>query len=533
MANYHAHIKNFSRGKGECATAAAAYRAGIDILDSRTRVHHVYSKRRGVISHHMLAPAGAPVWCNDPSVFFDAAENWESRANAIVARELEVSLPHELSPQQREALALNLGQLLVDRYRVVVLAALHAPSGEGDGRNFHVHLLMSARTVGVEGFGQRAAAELDARGGRGAEEIRVVREQVSVVINQALRQAGVDQAVDHRTLKLQAETAFAAGDLAKAAALTRQPTRHMGKAITAALRRGLRDPLLAKVGISELPAERAMRQAELLFAGQGRLQATPGSHGPEAARAERMREQARKEEAAPAQDESISASVGASARVPSPLAIRLAKVTRLAASQGNDAAVLNEEAMLIEQWLEAQQEAARSALEVLESIPGIRIEAEFRRAMDTASRKRTGVYGRKRFLYEDSEILTTAMKGYAGAVHQPITNQDQLRRAQARVSEVKSLSGIERLQQMSGAQRALAKARRGVSKGAQIVLERRIDEARAVMVAATDAIERDYYVTPLDRVETSPPYPYMAAMGSERNSDSNRVQLKPRSRPLG
>ena len=152
MAIYHAHIKNFSRGKGESATAAAAYRAGLDILDTRTRILHRYSKRSGVISYHMLAPSGAPAWCNDPAVFFDACERWESRSNAIVGRELEVALPAELNPNQRRELALALGQILVDRYQAVVLAALHAPSDKGDQRNFHVHLLMSARRVGVDGL---------------------------------------------------------------------------------------------------------------------------------------------------------------------------------------------------------------------------------------------------------------------------------------------------------------------------------------------------------------------------------------------
>lgn len=146
--------------------------------------------------------------------------------------------------------------------------------------------------------------------------------------------------------------------------------------------------------------------------------------------------------------------------------------------------------------------------------------------------KRAGVYGRKRFFYEDCEILTAAMQDYARAIQQPMAHQDQLRRAQARVSEATSLSGAARLAELGNAKRMLEKAKAGVSKVARESMERRINQARAVMVAATEAIERDYYVTPLDRVETSPPHPYTAQMAGERNSDSNRVQLKPRSRPL-
>ena len=44
------------------------------------------------------------------------------------------------------------------------------------------------------------------------------------------------------------------------------------------------------------------------------------------------------------------------------------------------------------------------------------------------------------------------------------------------------------------------------------------------MVAAAEAMEGNYYITPLDRIETSPPHPYTAGPGGgECKSDSNRV----------
>lgn len=132
MAIYHASLKSFSRGKGESSVAAAAYRAGIDLVDTRMRVEHRYSKRKGVQSFHMLAPEGAPEWCLDARAFWDANENGETRANARLARELEVSLPNELDADARERLSLALGQELVDRFQAVVLVAIHAPSSEGD-----------------------------------------------------------------------------------------------------------------------------------------------------------------------------------------------------------------------------------------------------------------------------------------------------------------------------------------------------------------------------------------------------------------
>lgn len=518
MAIYHAHIKNFSRGKGESATAAAAYRAGIDILDTRTRIHHQYSRRRGVISYHMLAPADAPSWCSDPSVFFDACERWESRANSIVGRELEVSLPHELSPEQRQALALSLGQFLVDRYQVVVLAALHAPSAEGDQRNYHVHLLMSARRVGADGLGARAASEFDARGGRGHKEVHLVRAMVSQTINAALEAAGVQQTVDHRSLRTQAIAAHLAGDQARAVALSRRPTRHVGRAITAALRRGTLDPLLSKVGGGQA---HVMAQVEAEFARQGRLMAPASDDAPSPPPAERGREQGAADAPQVASQERVREQ--GRAATASPLALRLGRLARIARTQGKDAQVLNEQAQLIEEWLAAQQEVARSAWESLQSISGLHVEPEAKRALDTAMRKRVDVYGGKQFFYEDSEVLTGAITSYVEAILAPHRMRDQLRRAQAQASEIEFDGTTRSFAKVNSAKRALAKAKASVSASALEAGRKRVSRAREAMVAATEAMERDYYITPLDRVETSPPHVY----GGERQSDSNRVQLKP------
>lgn len=37
MAIYHATMKSFSRGNGDSSVAAAAYRAGFDLLDTKDR----------------------------------------------------------------------------------------------------------------------------------------------------------------------------------------------------------------------------------------------------------------------------------------------------------------------------------------------------------------------------------------------------------------------------------------------------------------------------------------------------------------
>lgn len=532
MAIYHASLKAFSRGKGESSIAAAAYRAGLDLVDTKTKQTHRYSLRKGVAAHFMLAPAGAPAWCSDPTVFWDANEAWETRANARVAHELEVSLPHDLGTEQRQALALELGQLLVDRYKAVVLVAIHTPSVSGDNRNHHVHLLMSARQVGPEGFGPRAGAEFQARAGKGAEEIRRVRELVSQTINARLAGAGLEDRVDHRSLKAQAIAARAEGNTDQARLLDRLPGKHIGRALTAALRRG--DPLLAeRAGTVPSPAQAAMDDAVEAFAKAGRLMPTSAAHSATAARSDRNRETEsvrpgfklpEAESQDPAERKRISKDRA------SPLALELSRYVRLARTEGKDAQVLNTQAKLIEEWLENLQQTARVALQSLEQVPGLRVEPCMRDAMDTALRSRVAVYGDRRFFFEDSEALVAAIADYVDAMLVPHQMRERLGRAQGRVISL-DVDGVgNRDPRMASAKRALTAAKVGVSKAAKVAQDQRINGARRVMEDARAGIERDFYITPFDRVEICPPHPYSAELGGkERKSDSNQVQLRPRS----
>ena len=79
-------VKSLSRGKGDSATAAAAYRAGL-CLDDPSGARHDYRKKGGVLSVDMLAPDGAPAWATDPHQLWAKVEEHETRKNARVARE--------------------------------------------------------------------------------------------------------------------------------------------------------------------------------------------------------------------------------------------------------------------------------------------------------------------------------------------------------------------------------------------------------------------------------------------------------------
>lgn len=497
MAIYHAHIKSFSRGKGESSVAAAAYRAGIDLVDTTKHLDHRYSQRKGVRAFHMLAPEGAPDWCRDPRVFWDANEAWESRANARVARELEVSLPSELDDDQREQLSLALGQELVDRYKTVVLVAIHEPSAEGDQRNHHVHLLMSARQVGPGGLGERAGTDFDARQGKGADAVREVREWVGRIVNEHLDRAGQSARVDHRSLKAQAAEALALGDLVRARELDRPPTRHIGKVATALDRKAASSaPSISIFGASEADQfEAALAQASR----EGRLVHTPEGHSHAQALAERGPSGAGHAGKAPASaNPAMSRAMLRRQSWPressaSPIALRLSRSMRIARAHGRpDAEVLNAQAEIIEAWLEAQLEAAQAAIDALRVIPGIQMEPAFTAATEALTLRRVDIHGHHPDFFGDTEALTRAIRDYAVAMRDPHDARVALTRARARFSEAEREPGRLQAARLRAAQRVLSRAKKGVSMVARAHQDKQINEARRAMEEASLALQEKF-----------------------------------------
>ena len=213
MANIHIEIRTVRRAAGQRATGAAAYRAGERIRDERTGKLHNYSRRQDVTHKEIFLPSNlgeAPLaWARDRASLWNAAELAEKRGNSRVAREFQVSLPPELSPTQRLALARGFAREMSDRYGIAVDLAIHDPKPGGDPRNFHAHLLATTREVTAWGLGDKAGLDMHAvqRAKQGlsdhSEEYTAVRERWASHMNEAFREANIDLRVDHRTLAAQ------------------------------------------------------------------------------------------------------------------------------------------------------------------------------------------------------------------------------------------------------------------------------------------------------------------------------------------
>ena len=212
MAIFHLSINPVKRSLGQKATAAAAYRAGERIHDQRTGSIHDHSQRLDVRHKEIFLPSGLDAskleWARDRAALWNTAERAELRRDSRVAREFQVMLPSELAPQQRLALARNFARELSDRYKIAIDLAVHDPP-KGDDRNFHAHLLATTREVTPDGLGPKAGLDMSGvkRVSLGltdhVEEYTAVRERWAKLTNEALREAGIEARVDHRTLAAQ------------------------------------------------------------------------------------------------------------------------------------------------------------------------------------------------------------------------------------------------------------------------------------------------------------------------------------------
>jgi hypothetical protein len=208
VAIYHLRASMISRSTGRSATAAAAYRAASHIIDQRTGLSFDYSKRSGVDHVEILAPSNSPAWVYDRAELWNHVETAEKRLNSQVAREVRVALPAELSHEQRVELVRDFCQRQFVDQGMIADIALHAPGREGDDRNHHAHILLTTREIGPEGF------EGKNRAWNATEVLEGWREAWALDTNLALERAGIEERIDHRSLKAQREEAL---DLSTAA----------------------------------------------------------------------------------------------------------------------------------------------------------------------------------------------------------------------------------------------------------------------------------------------------------------------------
>ncbi len=251
MAIYHLSTKPVSRSSGRSAVASAAYRCAVLLVNERDGLVHDFTRKEGVEHSEIVLPQGVSAgWALDRSKLWNAAEFAEKRKDARVAREFEIALPHELSPEGRLKAARAFAQDLANRYGAAVDFAIHSPSEHGDIRNYHAHVLMTTREVAKAGLGEKTVLEhknarLLANGMATTDmQLRDIRQSWEGIANRELQREGLDVRIDHRS---HAERG-----------LELSPTEHMGVHASQMRQQGM------AVERGRLDDEAARQNAELI-----------------------------------------------------------------------------------------------------------------------------------------------------------------------------------------------------------------------------------------------------------------------------
>ncbi|WP_456275063.1 MobQ family relaxase [Bacillus sp. AK031] len=186
MAIYHFSVQVISRGKGQSAVAAAAYRSGDRLMDERTGEEKFY-QREHQPDTMILTPSNSPDWVQDRERLWNEVEKSETRINSRLAREINIALPRELNHDQQRELIRNYVQEQFVNQGMIADIAIH----RDDKENPHAHVMLTTREMTVEGFGPKN------RDWNKKELLEQWREEWTNHANKALEKEGIQDRISH------------------------------------------------------------------------------------------------------------------------------------------------------------------------------------------------------------------------------------------------------------------------------------------------------------------------------------------------
>lgn len=203
MAIYHLSFKTAAKGKGRSAGAHARY------IERQGK----YARCRLQEELEYSRSGNLPAWAaGDPLSFWDASDLYE-RANGRVYSELEIALPREFSREARQELVERFVDQELSGHPYTV--AIHNKKALDGGEQPHAHIMFTERQLdgverGKEQFFKRANDKNPEKGGakknrdwNRREKIDEVRLSWEQAVNRALKEQGIDQQLDRRSLAAQ------------------------------------------------------------------------------------------------------------------------------------------------------------------------------------------------------------------------------------------------------------------------------------------------------------------------------------------
>lgn len=242
MAIYHLRLKVLGRALGRDAkpggatrrsvVAAAAYRSGERLYDMGQERWFEFHKP-DVVHTEILAPNGAPAWVFDRQALWNRVEFSEKRIDAQLMREVEITLPRELSLDEQIALVRGFVRDRFVSQGMVADIGIHCPDAADGREQPHAHVMLTMRRLDAStptGFaatkerdwnepekiarlvaearktfnnhpGPENQAALDAA--EAQRNVHVWRREWASYANAALAVSGSAERIDHRTLEAQ------------------------------------------------------------------------------------------------------------------------------------------------------------------------------------------------------------------------------------------------------------------------------------------------------------------------------------------
>ena len=196
------------------ATYHLSVKAGKNVSSSGSRgaSHYAYINRDGKYKRadiEKIESGNLPTWAKDAKHFWKSADKNE-RMNGRVYTELEISLPRELTQEQREELVSQFVEKTL-RKNFTYSYAIHNPLARDGEQNPHVHLMFSERKLdGIDRDEAQHFKRYNSKnpelGGAGKDRYFNARNFVSEVrvswantANDYMESIGLDSRIDHRS----------------------------------------------------------------------------------------------------------------------------------------------------------------------------------------------------------------------------------------------------------------------------------------------------------------------------------------------
>jgi hypothetical protein len=200
MSDIHITVEVDGRAGGRSCAGSAAYRSGGKIKCVITQKVFDYSARKGVEDTFILGPRSdedeeEELWWEERERLWAEVELAEARKDAQLYREVTVSLPHELTVEQRRALMVDFVQEQFVSLGMVADVAIHSTDARGAEAQPHAHVMLTLRRVEGDGFAAKKERAWNDRALVGQW-----RQAWAETANRALVAAGYEARLDHRSI---------------------------------------------------------------------------------------------------------------------------------------------------------------------------------------------------------------------------------------------------------------------------------------------------------------------------------------------